>query len=68
MKTVDDRIHCPVCGEFNNCSLAQGENEVSKCWCFKLDINQISLNKVRDKKACICNECISLFNNDPKSS
>ena len=41
MKTVDDRLHCPVCGEFNNCSLAQGENEVSKCWCFKLDINQI---------------------------
>ena len=68
MKRVDDRINCPVCGEHNNCSLVKGENEISKCWCFKLDINQNSLNKIRDKKACICIDCISLFNKNPKSS
>ena len=68
MKIVDDKIHCPVCGELNNCSLAEGGNEISKCWCFKLDINQNSLNKVRDKKTCICIDCISLLNKNSKSS
>ena len=59
MKKVYNNLNCPICGEINNCALAKGEENISKCWCYNLEINQDTLNKGMDKKSCICSTCIS---------
>lgn len=55
---------CPFCQNENRC----GANGATPCWCIGLTIPQALLDLLEEKyvdKACICQECITLFNESP---
>lgn len=53
---------CPLCGGYNECSLAQSGNLAEECWCKnihieKSTIDQIPVNSINN--TCICISCSS---------
>ena len=54
---------CPFCRESNQCQAYEAD-----CWCNQVVIPQDLLDLVpqsRQRKACICRDCISAYQNDP---
>lgn len=51
---------CPICGEPNNCAIANGLNP-EECWCMKVNFPKEIFDKIpKDKKnkACVCKKCL----------
>ncbi|MGC4083877.1 MAG: cysteine-rich CWC family protein [Vicinamibacterales bacterium] len=52
-----DQTRCPLCGENNDCGVAQSAGD---CWCFSLKVPDDVLDRVppelRDK-VCVCERC-----------
>ncbi|WP_396654012.1 cysteine-rich CWC family protein [Mechercharimyces sp. CAU 1602] len=52
--------HCPLCGQENQCTKAQGEEEGLSCWCYHVQFSSELLEKIPEKRrgrACICKAC-----------
>jgi hypothetical protein len=53
-----DTDTCPVCGEPNQCGIAQG---MSHCWCFEAPLPEHALAASADQDAltrCLCQRCL----------
>jgi hypothetical protein len=64
MLKIINESRCPFCQNKNKC----GAKLSSPCWCIGLTIPQTLLDLLADQyvgKACICQECITLFNESP---
>ena len=51
---------CPLCGNANQCSLADGAETTVPCWCFAVTISQKALAHIPPEqidKACLCPRC-----------
>ena len=60
-----DPKRCPLCGEPNQCGVAQG---LSSCWCFEVRIPDFVLARIpREARqfACVCKPCGTLQRNPP---
>ncbi|MBU9712550.1 cysteine-rich CWC family protein [Evansella tamaricis] len=59
MDHSSDEKKCPLCGEFNNCSVNS-----SNCWCREVQFpNEIfdELPITLAKKTCICRDCLKKY-------
>tara|TARA_R110000764_G_scaffold49780_1_gene109921 strand:+ start:41473 stop:41694 length:222 start_codon:yes stop_codon:yes gene_type:complete len=51
---------CPLCGNTNQCSLADGAENTAPCWCFGVTVSQEALAQIPPEqinKACLCPRC-----------
>ncbi|WP_442915244.1 cysteine-rich CWC family protein [Marinobacter sp. SS21] len=58
-----DAVHCPICGQENQCAVTAGKNPAS-CWCFAPDITvgdavTAAVPTAKKRTACVCADCIS---------
>jgi len=55
---------CPLCGELNNCAMADAnQDDEQPCWCKSETFPQALLDKVpaaEEHRACICSNCLKL--------
>lgn len=52
-----DATRCPLCGESNECGMAQGQSD---CWCFTAVIPPEVIERVPDAQrglVCVCAKC-----------
>jgi len=64
-KDIIDMYACPFCHLENSC----GINNSSPCWCTQQKVPPALIDLVPEhikNKACICNNCISQYNNSPQ--
>jgi len=60
MTDTPDPSRCPVCGEPNQCGLANPATATQPCWCFSTEIAPEARDQIPDdalNKACICPRC-----------
>ena len=51
---------CPLCGNANQCRLADGAQATAACWCFDVAISKETLAQIPPEqfnKACLCPRC-----------
>jgi hypothetical protein len=54
---------CPLCGNPNECALAQSGSAETPCWCHGVEIDPAIIAKVPEvqrNKSCICRRCAAL--------
>lgn len=54
---MDSEMRCPLCGEANQCGVAQGKSD---CWCFSMPLSAEVVDRVPESErnvACICQKC-----------
>ncbi|MDH1261964.1 cysteine-rich CWC family protein [Pseudomonas sp. GD03944] len=54
-----DTLHCPLCGNSNQCSVAAGRDD-EPCWCFTARIDPAALERLTPEQrdqACLCPRC-----------
>ncbi|MCQ4286155.1 cysteine-rich CWC family protein [Pseudomonas stutzeri] len=62
MTDSPDINKCPICGELNQCGLANPATATRPCWCFTAEIAAEARERIPDdalNKACICPRCAS---------
>lgn len=60
MTDSPDINKCPICGEPNQCGLANPVTATRPCWCFTAEIAPEAREQIPDdalNKACICPRC-----------
>lgn len=53
-------LHCPRCGQLNQCAQANSATAVEQCWCFSLTIAPELLDSLpvaARNRACLCPRC-----------
>nr|WP_298118021.1 cysteine-rich CWC family protein [uncultured Pseudomonas sp.] len=53
-------VHCPCCGQLNQCAQATSDTPVEQCWCFAVRIDSqrlASLPAAERNHACLCPRC-----------
>ncbi|HSX88470.1 MAG TPA: cysteine-rich CWC family protein [Pseudomonas sp.] len=53
-------VHCPCCGQLNQCAQATSDTPVEQCWCFAVRIDPqrlASLPAAERDRACLCPRC-----------
>lgn len=64
---MNQEKYCPICGELNECSMANASDSKKKesCWCFQvdsmLDRNQIPTLSGNEQGRCVCQNCWDLY-------
>jgi len=57
---MNDQPHlCPLCGQENDCALANGR-PIESCWCFTAEISRQALERIPEAArgvACLCASC-----------
>ncbi|WP_371916464.1 cysteine-rich CWC family protein [Pseudomonas sp. PIC25] len=56
----DSPRHCPLCGQPNDCALANDASGQTRCWCFDIDVDPTALERLPAEsrgKACLCPRC-----------
>ncbi|NRA62110.1 MAG: cysteine-rich CWC family protein [Psychrobium sp.] len=64
INAVSSALHCPICRQVNSCRA----NNAKNCWCMTLEIPAqllalLPIDEINSR--CICQQCISLFKNQP---
>ncbi|WP_271408600.1 cysteine-rich CWC family protein [Pseudomonas sp. Q1-7] len=60
MNTPSDPARCPLCGQSNQCSLADPARADMDCWCFSAKIDPAVLESIPPQdidRACLCPRC-----------
>jgi hypothetical protein len=64
MQSVSHDRRCPICGEANDCRIANGCTYKSACWC-EAAIIPVSLQHYLanefSERSCFCRDCLSLL-------
>ncbi|MFZ6045443.1 cysteine-rich CWC family protein [Pseudomonas sp. CR3202] len=60
MSAPSDPTRCPLCGQSNQCTLADLSRAGQDCWCFTAQIDPAALERIPPQdldRACLCPRC-----------